>query len=127
MERYSKNREVILECLKSTTSHPTAEWIYQQLKPDYPKLSLGTVYRNLSQLKEAGIILSMGTVAGEEHFDGNAMSHPHAVCKQCGCIKDLSEMPAMETICKDVELETLFQITELQFLGLCGDCAKKEA
>ena len=68
MERYSKKREAILDCLRSTDSHPTAEWIYAQLKGEYPDLSLATVYRNLAQLKSSGIIRSVGVVAGLPRF-----------------------------------------------------------
>ena len=53
MKRHSKKRDAILTCLRQTKSHPTAEWIYQKLKPEYPNLSLGTVYRNLSEFVNA--------------------------------------------------------------------------
>ena len=52
--RYSHQREIILRCLRGQKTHPTADMIYQQLKPDHPKLSLGTVYRNLNQLADWG-------------------------------------------------------------------------
>ena len=53
IQRFSKKRQAIYDCLAGTTSHPTADWIYHQLHADYPDLSLGTVYRNLTQLKDA--------------------------------------------------------------------------
>ena len=55
-KRYSRQRELIYECLQGMKIHPTAEMIYQTLKPEYPKLSLGTVYRNLNQLADWGVI-----------------------------------------------------------------------
>ena len=58
-QNFSRKRQAILEALRNTKIHPTAEWVHQTLKNDYPDLSLGTVYRNLSQFKEEGIILSM--------------------------------------------------------------------
>jgi Fur family peroxide stress response transcriptional regulator len=70
--RYSKKRDAIYELLASTTCHPSAEWIYRNLKAEYPDLSLGTVYRNLSRFKEDGSIISVGVVDGQERYDGNA-------------------------------------------------------
>ena len=64
MERTAKHfrkRDAILTCLRQTTVHPSADWVYARLKPEYPDLSLGTVYRNLALFKEQGKILSLGT------------------------------------------------------------------
>ena len=58
IRKNSKKRQVILEALAATTAHPTAQELYQQLKPDYPDLSLGTVYRNLSLFSEQGDVMS---------------------------------------------------------------------
>ena len=68
----SKKRQVILEALAATTAHPTAQELYQQLKPDYPDLSLGTVYRNLSLFAEEGDAMSVGVFRGQEGVDGLA-------------------------------------------------------
>ena len=62
--KHSRKRDAILDCMRNTTCHPTAEWVYQQLKPIYPDLSLGTVYRNLAMFKESGTIQSIGVVGG---------------------------------------------------------------
>lgn len=78
VRKHSRKRDAILACLRSTTCHPTAEWVYQQLKPAIPDLSLGTVYRNLSMFKDEGLVISVGTVGGLERFDGNT-SPPHTL------------------------------------------------
>ncbi|MGE4277314.1 MAG: transcriptional repressor, partial [Lawsonibacter sp.] len=57
--RHSKKREAILSAIRSTKSHPSAEWVYQTLKPTHPDLSLGTVYRNLLFFQEHGDIQSV--------------------------------------------------------------------
>ena len=128
MQRYSKNREAILACLRSTKSHPTADWIYAQLKPDYPDLSLATVYRNLSALKESGQIRSVGVVNGQERFDAMTESHPHAVCSRCGKVIDLSGVPVPHELIDAVQAETGFAVSEavLQFTGLCPECKSKQ-
>ncbi len=60
VRKHSRKRDAILECLRCTTSHPTAEWVYNQLKPTIPDLSLATVYRNLAIFKAEGTIDSVG-------------------------------------------------------------------
>lgn len=127
MERFSAKREAILKCLQGTDSHPTAEWLYQRLKPTYPGLSLGTVYRNLCQLKEAGLILSIGVQAGEERFDGNPLPHPHAVCTRCGKVADLDAALPLQNIFKQAEAASGFRIAGARLVGLCPDCAEASA
>ena len=84
----SKKRQVILEALAATTAHPTAQELYQQLKPDYPDLSLGTVYRNLSLFAEEGDAMSVGVFRGQERFDARTEPHAHLHCVQCGRVID---------------------------------------
>ena len=128
MQRYSKNREAILACLRGTKTHPTADWIYAQLKPDCPELSLATVYRNLNALKEQGKIRSVGIVNGQERFDAMTQPHPHAVCARCGAVIDLSGVPVPRELIDAVQAETGFSIREavLQFTGLCPECKSKQ-
>ena len=85
----SKKRQVILEALAATTAHPTAQELYQQLKPDYPDLSLGTVYRNLSLFAEEGDAMSVGVFRGQERFDARTNPHAHLHCVQCGRVIDV--------------------------------------
>ena len=76
VRKHSHKRDAILECLRCTTSHPTAEWVYTQLKPTIPDLSLATVYRNLAMFKAEGTIDSVGVYDGLERFDFR--TDPHA-------------------------------------------------
>ena len=87
--RYSPKREAILECLRSTHNHPAAEWVYAQLKPSIPDLSLATVYRNLGQFRKDGTIQVIGNVDGEERYDGDTSPHSHFICRSCGKVADL--------------------------------------
>lgn len=79
--RYSKKREAILAAIQGTSCHPSAEWIYQQLKPSHPDLSLGTVYHNLIFFQERGDIRSVGVIQGQERFDAVVTPHSHFVCE----------------------------------------------
>lgn len=128
MQRFSKKREAILTCLQNTKSHPTAEWIYDRLKPTYPDLSLGTVYRNLLQMKKAGLICSIGTVDGQERYDADMVPHVHAVCMRCGKVEDLSAFSVPDQ--KIIELEQLtgFQLVsaKIQLSGLCKECRDQQ-
>jgi Fur family peroxide stress response transcriptional regulator len=87
--KHSAKRDAILATLKSTEIHPGARWVYEGLKDRIPGLSLGTVYRNLGLFREEGTALSLGTVKGEERFDGVTEPHPHLICSRCGAVLDL--------------------------------------
>ncbi len=128
MQRYSKKRQAILDCLKNTVIHPTAEWIYGQLKPVYPDLSLATVYRNLDEFEKEGYAVSVGAFAGQEHYDGNVKPHPHAACVRCGRIYDLFSLPDTAKLTEAVSRETGITVTEasISFRGVCADCSAKE-
>ena len=91
---YSSKRELIYSTLCSTKSHPSAKWVYEQLKEDHPDLSLGTVYRNIALFKENGKAIAVANILGEERLDGDTSPHAHLVCKCCGKIEDI-DMPSL--------------------------------
>ncbi len=124
MQRYSKKRQAILDCLRSTSCHPTAEWIYEHIQTEYPDLSLATVYRNLSQFKERGIICSVGVVDGHERFDAKTTPHSHAICSCCGAISDIENLQVPQIVIDTAENMTGYSVVEtsLQFKGLCKAC-----
>ena len=90
MQKYSRQRESIKQFLAGRHDHPTAETIYAALREEYPNLSLGTVYRNLNLLARLGEIRKLSAVSGPDRFDGNTSPHYHFICRQCGCMLDLS-------------------------------------
>lgn len=127
--RYSKKREAILDAIRSTDVHPSADWVYQALKPAFPDLSLGTVYRNLARFKEEGLIGSVGTVNGQERFDAIVTPHTHFICQACGAVMDLLELKAEEYLDLDriarqhgVKIDRY----ELIFYGVCPGCSPKD-
>lgn len=88
--RRSKQRERILELLRGTESHPTANWLYGKLREEFPDLSMGTVYRNLGILLEQGLIKRIDFGSTFDRFDANIAPHYHFICEECGTIVDLS-------------------------------------
>lgn len=119
--RHSKKRDAILEALRHTTAHPTAETLYEELKPSVPDLSLGTVYRNLAQFKEQGLAISVGTVNGQERFDGCTTPHAHFICRECGAVIDLETSPEIHPVCP---VGSVAEFATVVVTGLCADCAE---
>ena len=127
MERTSKHfrkRDAILQCVRSTDAHPSADWVYEHVKEQVPDISLATVYRNLSLFKEQGLIQSLGTVQGVERFDGNTEPHVHFICTQCGAVLDLPEISVPEELNSAVARSSGGRVDncQLTFTGICGDC-----
>ncbi len=120
--RYSRQRELIYNCLRATDAHPTAEMVYADLKPEHPKLSLGTVYRNLNQLAEDGIIVRMPFHV--ERYDADLTPHAHFCCEGCGGVYDLpmpeggaeGDFPDGFSVNREVRL----------FYGVCPTCGGAE-
>ena len=126
VRKRSKKRDAILTKIKSTKSHPSAEWVYRQLKPEYPDLSLGTVYRNIAVLKEEGQVITAHIVNGQERLDGCTHSHPHFVCDICGAVIDGEvELPEVEPYLSEGERQGFkIERQELVFHGKCSNCLK---
>lgn len=119
----SRKREAILQCVRGTNIHPTAEWVYAQLKSEIPALSLGTVYRNLAMFKREGVIASVGVVDGMERFDGNAADHVHFVCTHCNAMIDINDMPL--PLMQKVQCGTV-KSCSLIFYGVCNQCVQTD-
>lgn len=89
MIKYSRQREAIRTFLESRVDHPTAEFVYSNIRKEYPNISLGTVYRNLNFLCEQGDAIRISCGDGFDHFDGNPKPHNHFACRKCGAVIDL--------------------------------------
>jgi Fur family peroxide stress response transcriptional regulator len=122
--KHSRKRDAILERIRSTNAHPSAEWVYSGLKADFPDLSLGTVYRNIAMLKAGGLLRSVGAVSGEERFDGDVSDHTHFVCEFCGAVIDIDEGGAAPGTCAEVGKKYGLTVTrrQLTFYGRCSRC-----
>ena len=127
MERTSKHfrkRDAILNCVRSTDAHPSADWVFEHVKQQIPDISLATVYRSLALFKEQGLINSLGTVNGVERFDGNTEPHVHFICTQCGGVQDLPEISVPEELNSAVARSSGGRVDncQLSFTGICGNC-----
>jgi Fur family peroxide stress response transcriptional regulator len=122
--KYSRKREAILEAIRSTRCHPTAQWVYERLKPGIPDLSLGTVYRNIGLFRQEGKLVSVGVVNGEERFDGFTEPHPHCVCERCGRIFDIP-CPDEEALASLAKTPAGFaaNFRKTVFYGVCPECS----
>lgn len=120
----SKKRQAILEALSATREHPTAEMLYKRLKPEYPELSLGTVYRNLGVLLEEGQAVSVVRVAGQERYDATVRPHAHFVCRLCNMVADMELPENMDSLYKQLEQDFDFQAEScsVSVSGLCSSC-----
>lgn len=123
--KYSKQREMILNEVLNSNEHPTADNIYDNLKKDNPSLSLGTVYRNLTQLENHGMIKKLAIPGDPIRYDCNLSEHDHFICDECGTIIDIevdSEKLSDEFAEKEgVTVRKSYVILK----GICSSCAKK--
>ena len=122
MKNYSRQREAVLNVLCSTKTHPTAAWIYENVRIQLPNISLGTVYRNLTVLEQEGIIQKIPVGDAREHFDGDVSPHSHFYCELCQQITDIPFNTA--GLCKKVEQEYGVEVESAKytFIGICKNC-----
>ena len=123
-----RKRNAILECLRNTDAHPSAEALFQMLQKEHPDISLATVYRNLTLFKQQGLIQSLGTVNGIERFDGNTQPHVHFICGSCESVLDLPELDPPESLRSAAAKATGGEVSgcQLIFTGTCQDCLSQE-
>lgn len=123
VQRNTRQRQVILEELQKVTSHPTATTLYEIVRRRLPKVSLGTVYRNLELLARLGLIQKLDLAGGEARFDGNVAQHDHLRCVRCGRVDDVSA-PALDLSGGRTNDWRGYQILghRLEFLGICPKC-----
>lgn len=124
--RRSRQRDAIKSYLMSTVAHPTAEVVYENLRIEFPNISLGTVYRNLNFLVEHGEALRLDCGDGFDHFDGNSHPHNHFFCRCCKRIIDL-EMDGIDhiNIIASAGFNGVIEDHVIYFRGLCEECVNK--
>lgn len=121
--KYSRQRQLIHSFLMSRKDHPTADVVYQNVRQEYPNISLGTVYRNLTLLADRGEIQRLQVGDGVDHFDADTSRHCHFVCSDCGCVTDLP-LGCMEDMLADARkhFDGKIERQATYFYGHCRDC-----
>jgi len=123
IRRASRQRDLILAAVRSTMDHPTAEWVFEQTRRRLPRISLGTVYRNLKRLADEGLIREVNVGGASARFDGNTGRHYHIRCLGCGRVNDLPlsvDTRLEEEAGRAVNYRILGHEVEVQ--GLCPLC-----
>jgi Fe2+ or Zn2+ uptake regulation protein len=125
--RMTHQRQVILEEIRKVNTHPTADEVYTMVRKRLPRISMGTVYRNLEILSTLGLIRKVGPVTSQMRFDGNTRAHYHIRCIRCGRLGDAPMEPLghMEDSVRGVTDYTILG-HRLEFVGICPMCGKKE-
>lgn len=120
--RLTTQRKVILEELCKVNTHPTADEVYTMVRSRLPKVSLGTIYRNLDMLASQGIIQKLFPSQSQMRFDGNPQPHLHVFCQDCGRVADVHSGPDLSELAHAIDTD--FEITgyTLFFYGRCPGC-----
>jgi Fe2+ or Zn2+ uptake regulation protein len=125
--RMTKQRQVILDVLRKENIHPTADTIYDLVRRQMPRISLGTVYRNLEILTALGEIQTLELSGSQKRYDGIPQKHYHIRCLHCGRVDDAPIAP-LNRLEDDLYESTVYTIMghRLEFIGLCPECSKNE-
>lgn len=123
--RNTPQRQTILEQLRASCTHPTAAEVYAEVRERLPRISLGTVYRNLDVLHAAGLIHRIDTAANDTRYDARLDPHGHVRCTTCGIVRDLpgqapepSNGPGPGQTIEDIAIEGY----RLEYYGVCRTC-----
>lgn len=119
--RTTPQRAEILAELLAAHDHPTAAELYERLRPRLPRLSLGTVYRNLDVLAAEGLVAKLAGQGAEARYDGMRQAHDHARCLRCGAVVDIPAVP----LAGRPQLPEGFALAgrRLEYTGTCAACA----
>ncbi|MGE5276226.1 MAG: Fur family transcriptional regulator [Acidobacteriota bacterium] len=122
--RETRQRRVVYETVAATTSHPTAEWVYERVRRQMPRVSLGTVYRNLQVLVAEGRLRSW-TRGRTTRYDADVAPHDHFSCRRCGLLLDLERAPRVFSEERRLRARG-HEIEEriLEFVGICRNCRR---
>jgi Fe2+ or Zn2+ uptake regulation protein len=126
--RKTRQREVNIEELLKLRTHPSAAELYAIVKKRLPRISLGTVYRNLEVLSREGVIHRLEVAGSQMRFDGELEEHRHIRCIRCGRVDDLAGGSRLNACDKNVVKRTGYRMLErrVEFLGICPECRQRE-
>lgn len=121
--RHSRQRQAVYESVQASDCHPTADDVFAMVRQQLPRVSLGTVYRNLEVLAEDGEILRLDESSGQRRYDRTTKNHCHVRCQRCGRVDDVGTEGSLLND-EPQALETDYEITgmRLSFTGICPSC-----
>ena len=124
--KVTPQRLAVYEALASTYSHPNAEMLYQMLQPNYPTMSLATVYKTMDIFAGLGLVQVLNVGEDSFRYDAETMSHPHIRCVSCNRVDDVFDVQD-EALIKSVTEKSGYRLTgrQLYFFGRCPECQKK--
>ena len=125
--RMTQQRRLALEELQRVPCHPTADELYDRLRKQMPRISLGTVYRNLEILCRSGLAKKLVAGGHQARFDGMVTPHSHVHCVRCGRVADVKTDPLPDLAARAVPAEG-YKILDcrLEFAGICRNCQKHD-
>ena len=125
--RMTEQRKIILQALQSRHDHPSADQVYENVRKSLPRISLGTVYRNLDLLVQSGLINVIESLSTHKRYDPITDYHPHFCCLSCNSIEDLQsdvisyQFNDTSKWAQSVSVESVF----IEVRGICATCAAK--
>jgi Fe2+ or Zn2+ uptake regulation protein len=120
IQKHFKKRDAILDYLRQSKAHPSAETIFTDLKPQIPDLAMGTVYRNLGIMVEQGDIGHVSVYGAPDRYDKSIMPHEHCICQVCGGVKDIDKGDLKA--CLEKLLGTAITSYDLTVRHICDKC-----
>lgn len=128
IKRLTRQRRAILEVVRSSSNHPDAAWIYEQVRKKLPSISLGTVYRTLDALVAEGLLQPLARPGQPLRYEAHLDGHLHMVCSRCGNYYDLSSnLPDLLSLARSQHPELELQGVTVEFSGICPRCKEAEA
>lgn len=123
--KLTPQRLAVYKYLMSTKEHPSAESIYKAIQPEYPTMSLATVYKALKTLVEVNLVQELNVGEGNFRYDGKAFSHPHIQCITCLKVDDLEGL-CFDNLNTEIKDNTSFKVlsNKVYFYGICENCQK---
>lgn len=124
--RNTRQRQVVLDIVRNTDTHPTADWVYEQARQVIPNISLGTVYRLLGRLQEEGLVVQLEAGSRKSRFDGQPGPHQHIVCERCGRIADVPDVVDQKAT-ERIQQTTGYRVSahRVEWFGLCPECQQQ--
>jgi len=126
-QRETRQLTAIYEVLRASHDHPSADQVFRRVRDRLPRLSLGTVYRNLEKLREQGRLRVVRLASGEAHYDAVVDPHDHFVCEGCQTVLDLDPVAAAPVSDRLAAAGCVVHWQTTALYGLCRACAAPEA